>query len=203
MQGLANTLGHRLNSHPCQVPIHWVQTHPASTLPFSINTFLSFFFSPFFFFNVMNGGRNSPVTNRLETAFWERKREKKNPLARKTLFDTAPEGLIEISKENLFIFLKSHQWKKKVEFLRSCHPLFYWPVMWMCTFTLAKSLPLYIPSLLELWNILSLVQWWGHCLHATSPHKQTNKLHKSEGYFMKPSPSSLPDALWVRVSPYV
>lgn len=46
--------------------------------------------------------------------------------------------------------------KKRVAFMRSCHPLFYWPVLWMGTFTLAKSQPLDRLSLLEPRNIMSL-----------------------------------------------
>lgn len=69
---------------------------------------------------------------------------------------------IQFSKENLFIYvficlLKRLQWnEKRVAFLRSCHPLFYWPVLWMGTFTLAKSQPLDRLSLLEPRNIMSL-----------------------------------------------
>lgn len=122
----------------------------------------------------MNGGRNSPVTNRLETAFWERKREReKTPLARKTLWDTAP--------DNLFIyFSKSLQWKKKSRISEKLPPTVLLTGNVNVYFHFGKvptSLYTFTSWALEYFELGSMVRTLSPCHFTSQTNKQTNHIN--------------------------
>lgn len=121
----------------------------------------------------MNGGRNSPVTNRLETAFWERKRERKNPFG-------SQDTLGYSSREFIYLFFKKSSMKEKSRISEKLPPTVLLTGNVNVYFHFGKvptSLYTFTSWALEYFELGSMLRTLSPCHFTSQTNKQTNHIN--------------------------